>query len=880
MSVFRIGGAGPRARTATALAFVVALAVPGGVAGTEPARADPRPAAVYDHSKDKRTAPGTHGPLGKDFSTTEISVKFKTGRGVRLRGHRLEATNTSDAAAVTTVLARHPGAWIKPWSDRPESEVTADRVKLEKRSGHQLPDLTSWFTVMVPRGIESLLKELNDLPVVEIAVAKPVVASPSEPLRAYQSYRNPVGSPAGTGVDADFANAQTGGKGDGVTVTDIEVGDTVGSGINAAPGSAAAGARHSLMVDASSSHGVWAWGDNSQGQLGDGTTTNRPSSLTKVSGLTDVKAVAAAGTFSVALKTNGTVWTWGSNNHGQLGNGGSAAGSAVPVQVSGITSAVSISAGSSGNVLAVLSDGTVKAWGSNYYGQLGNGGVGGDSNVPVTVTGLSGVSTGYGAVATGFGHSVAVLADGTVKTWGLNASGQLGNGGTTNNPAPTTVAGLTGATAVSAGAFHTLALLSNGTVRAWGFNSNGQLGDNSTTQRLTPTAVSGLTNATALTAGDLFSAAIRSDYTVVAWGDNEKGQLGTGNNLDSGVPVQIATTASSGTIAAGGRHVVANFLLADLNVWGDNANGQLGTLSTANSNVPVHPNDLMNTQWNRCHEELANRPAPAGAPVQSPPLSGDPCYPGSHGTPVVGIIGAQDDNGVGMAGIAPHARIQLTHNSTPGGSIAYATSHSQPGDVLLLELQWGGYPVEQDPLVYDQIKLAVAAGITVIEPAGNGNRNLDDPNDQVSARIMGRPDSGAIMVGGGEPPSLGGSNCEGGNRPAARTAMPYTTYGTRVDVQGYGACVASLGTPGFQDLSASATDPNKMYRSTFNGTSSASPIVAGAVAALQGVAKNGGTPLTPAQVRQILKQTGTAQPSGDPRHIGPLPNLNAAINSL
>ncbi|MQY08047.1 RCC1 domain-containing protein [Actinomadura macrotermitis] len=877
MSIFRIRSIPWQARV-TALA--VAWALPGTVAGG-PALAAPPPAPpVYDHAKDKLTAPGARGPLGKEFSTTEISVKFKAGRGMRLRGHRLEAAGAGDAAAVTAVLARHPGAWIKPLSDRPEQDVTADRIRFEKRSGRKLPDLNSWFTVFVPKGIESVLGELNALPSVEIAVAKPVARSPSEPLRSYQSYRNPVGSLAGTGVDADYANAQTAGKGDGITVTDIEVSGTLGEGVNPTPGSTAAGEKHSLMVDASASHGVWAWGDNSQGQLGDGTTVSRPSALTKVSGLTGVKAVAAAGTFSVALKSDGTVWTWGGNAHGQLGNGSTAAKSTVPVQVPGITNAVAVSAGPVGNVLAALSDGTVRSWGSNGYGQLGNTTVTGDSNLPVTVTGLTGVSTAPGAVGSGFGHSAAVLADGTVKTWGHNANGQLGNGGTTASPTPAAVPGLSGVSAVATGAFHTLALLSNGTVKSWGANVSGQLGDGSTADRHAPGTVSGLTNATALTAGTLFSAAIRNDYTVVAWGDNDEGQLGNGGHGDSSVPVQISGTSAAGTIAAGGRHVVADFLTTVLATWGDNADGQLGTLSTADSSVPVHPNNLANTQWNSCHEDLGGRPAPAGAPVQVPPLGGDPCYPGSHGTPVIGIIGAQDDNSAGMAGIAPHARLQLTHNSTPGGPIAYATSHSQAGDVILLELDVGGYPVERDPLVYDQIQLATAAGITVVEAAGNGSRNLDDPNDPVSALIMSRTDSGAIMVGGGEPPSLGGGNCEGRNRPAARTAMAYTTYGTRVDLQGYGACVASAGSPGAQDLSASTTDPNKMYRSTFNGTSSASPIVAGAVAVLQGVAKQAGAVLTPAQVRQILKQTGTAQPAGDPKHIGPLPDLKSAVSSL
>ncbi|MER7134913.1 RCC1 domain-containing protein, partial [Streptosporangium saharense] len=340
----------------------------------------------------------------------------------------------------------------------PETKITEQRLRLEERTGRQLPDLNSWFVVTAPKsGVEGLLRDLNALSSVEIAQARPIPVSPSEPLASHQRYRNPSTSVLGGGVDADYANAQTGGKGDGITVTDIEVQSTVAPSYGAQ--ALAAGDDHSLMVAWTPTLGqVWAWGDNSQGQLGLGNTTNKkvPS---QVPGLSDVTSVSAGNDYSVALKTDGTVWAWGDNSQGQLGNG-TLTDSKVPVQVAGIYNAVGISAGP-GHALAVLSDGTVRAWGDNSQGQLGY--AGSDSPVAITVPSLTGVSAGPGGVAAGGAHSVALLSNGTVKAWGDNAQGQLGDGTTTDHTTPAAVTGLTGVGQVSGRGDHVLALLSGGT---------------------------------------------------------------------------------------------------------------------------------------------------------------------------------------------------------------------------------------------------------------------------------------------------------------------------------------------------------------------------------------------------------------------------------
>ncbi|MEV8632540.1 S8 family serine peptidase [Streptosporangium sp. NPDC051023] len=853
-----------------------------GLVSAGPASAEPAPA--YDHSKEKGIAPGTHGPLPKGFSRTQLSVKFKPEQAVRLRDRKLVAAKEADASEIQRVLAKYKGAAIRPLSSAPETKVTQQRVQLEKKTGRELPDLNSWFVVTVPEGIESLLGDLNALPSVEIAQAKPILASPTEPLSSNQTYRNPAVSILGGGVDADYANAQPGGKGDGITVTDLEVQSSLVPSYGAQ--TISAGDDHSLMLawGGSGAGEVWAWGDNAQGQLGIGNTTTKKVPV-RIPTLTGISAVSAGNGFSVALKSDGTVWAWGDNSQGQLGNG-TTVDSTTPVQVTGITNAVGVSAGA-GHVLAVLSNGTVKAWGDNSQRQLGYGTA--DSSTATLVPSLTGVSTAVGSVAAGTAHSVALLSGGTVKTWGDNSQGQLGNGSTVDSPTPVTAFGLSGVTQVSSRADHVLALISGGTVKAWGDNSQGQIGNGTLVDRKTPIAVSGLTGVSGISAGSLHSTATTTTPTgsalaTYAWGDNAQGQLGNGTTTDSTTPVALSVSAD--TIAAGLAHTISK-VGPVFHVWGANGSGRLGDGTTTSRTSPTPLSGVVSA-WNLCHEELAGRVA-TGQVVQLPTMFGDPCandLPVHHGTAVAGIIGAQDDNGAGMAGIAPHATLHLTGTDTPD-SVAYATAHSGPGDVILYESAitpdgnsgpW--YPWEVESSIYDQTVLAVAAGVTVVEAAGNGGNNLDDPNDAYAVTVMGRPDSGALMVGAGAPPSPGGTNCTGLPLPAERTALSFSTYGSRVDVQAYGTCGATLGAPGWQDLSPSETDPNKMYISSFGGTSGASAIMAGVVADLQGVAKAAGGVLTPAQVRDTLKLTGTAQPAGDPHHIGPQPNLHAAIDDI
>lgn len=213
-------------------------------------------------------------------------------------------------------------------------------------------------------------------------------------------------------------------------------------------------------------------------------------------------------------KADGTVWSWDSNTYGQLGDGSNVSYAGNPVQVTSLSSVGDISAGQF-HVLAAKNDGTVWSWGYNYYGQLGNGTKTG-SNVPVQVTGLASVTK----VSGGYRFSLALRNDGTVWAWGRNDLGQLGNGTITDSTTPVQVSGLTNVIAISAGGTHALALKNDGTVWAWGDNWAGEAGKGLTSYVTTPGQVPGLTNITQIAAGWFCSHALRPDGEVIAWGSD------------------------------------------------------------------------------------------------------------------------------------------------------------------------------------------------------------------------------------------------------------------------------------------------------------------------------------------------------------------------
>jgi len=347
------------------------------------------------------------------------------------------------------------------------------------------------------------------------------------------------------------------------------------------PSLIAAGENHICTITAGGT--VKCWGSNNSGQLGDGTTTNSstPVTVTGISGATSIAASGFLFYHSCALGTGDAVKCWGNNGYGQLGDG-TTTNASTPVTVQGLTGATAIAVGTN-HSCALLTAGTVKCWGGNMFGELGDGSSGATNSPPVTVQGLTGAT----AIAAGPGHSCALLNAGTVKCWGYNASGQLGNGTTTNSPVPVTVQGLTGATAISAGVFNSCALAAGGTVKCWGNNSYGQLGDGTTTNASTPVIVQGLTGAAAIAVGTSHSCALLTAGTIECWGSNASGQLGNGTTTNSPVPVTVQSLTGATAISAGGQHSCALLTAVTVKCWGSNGFGQLGDGTTNSHPTPV-----------------------------------------------------------------------------------------------------------------------------------------------------------------------------------------------------------------------------------------------------------------------------------------------------
>ncbi len=312
------------------------------------------------------------------------------------------------------------------------------------------------------------------------------------------------------------------------------------------------------------------WGDNTWGQLGDGTTTNRTAPV-PVSGLSGATAIAAGDDHTCALVAGGEARCWGYNRYGQLGDG-TTTSRTTPVPVSGLSGATAIAAAGA-HTCALVSGGEARCWGANGSGQLGDGTQYTNRLTPVPVSGLSGAT----AIAAGEAHTCALVAGGEARCWGNNFYGQLGDGTQdTDRLTPVPVSGLSGATAIAAGAIHTCALVAGGEARCWGANHYGHLGDGTTTRRTTPVPVSGLSGATAIAAGTYHTCALVASGEARCWGGNFNGQLGDGTNTDRLTPVPVSGLSGATAIDAGGIHTCALVSGGEARCWGWNYFGQLG----------------------------------------------------------------------------------------------------------------------------------------------------------------------------------------------------------------------------------------------------------------------------------------------------------------
>ncbi|WP_151087102.1 RCC1 domain-containing protein [Hymenobacter baengnokdamensis] len=380
-------------------------------------------------------------------------------------------------------------------------------------------------------------------------------------------------------------------------------------------GQVAAGsqAAHSLALAADGM--PYAWGTNGSGQLGSGSTTLATTPVA-VAGLVQPRGYVQAAVGSrhtVAVQASGVLGAWGSNTHGELGNGTTnSTANSTPVAVGqgampAGTRLVQVAAGDF-TTIALSASGTAYTWGYNNFGQLGNGSTTSSSTPGAVSQGAMPTGTRLVQVAAGPSHMLALAADGTAYAWGSNSSGQLGNGTTTTSSTPVAVSLPAGVrlVQVAVGSSYSLALAADGTAYAWGLNSSGYLGNGSTTSSSTPVAVSqGAmptgTRLVQIAAGNYHAVALAADGTTYAWGQNIYGQLGNGTTTTSTTPVAV----SQGALPAGTRLVqvmannyISQALAADgrLYTWGYNTYGQLGINSTTNSTTPAAEYSGL-TQW-------------------------------------------------------------------------------------------------------------------------------------------------------------------------------------------------------------------------------------------------------------------------------------------
>ncbi len=368
----------------------------------------------------------------------------------------------------------------------------------------------------------------------------------------------------------------------------------------------AAGEYHTCAIKPDGT--VWCWGYNYEGQLGVGTMEDHFTPV-KVLGsggigyLLDVVAIAAAGMGTCAVKSDGTVWCWGINSAGQLGDG-TTTRRRTPVQVVGdggsgnLSNVVAISmgrvVGGDNHVCAVKLDGTVWCWGRNTFGQLGDSTTT-ERHEPVQVVGAGGVGTlgNVIAVSAGRNHSCALKTDGSIWCWGRNAFGQLGNNSNVDSTWPVPVATLSNAMAVGAGYTHTCALLVDGTAWCWGSNSAGQLGDNTLDDRLVPVQVT--TSGGGGTLSDLVTistadhcCAVKGDGTIWCWGKNLYGQLGDGSYDARTFASPVSDISTGLAVSVGGPgHTCAILATGNIRCWGHNNWGQLGAGTSMKAFQPV-----------------------------------------------------------------------------------------------------------------------------------------------------------------------------------------------------------------------------------------------------------------------------------------------------
>ena len=340
------------------------------------------------------------------------------------------------------------------------------------------------------------------------------------------------------------------------------------------------GNAHSLGIKTDGT--LWAWGNNNDGALGDGTLIEKHIPM-QIGTSSNWKQISSGANYNLAVKIDGTLWAWGDNLYGQLGDG-TTVDKLIPIQIGTATNWKQISTAEGGaHSMAIKTDGSLWAWGWNGFGQLGDGTTI-NKNVPTQI----GTDTNWKIVLAGSTYNLAIKTDGTLWTWGDNTYGQLGDGTTTNKNLPTQLGVATNWKQIATGGdYHNLAIKTNGSLWGWGQNIHGQLGDGTTINKLIPTQIGADTDWEYTATGRFQGFAIKTSGTLWSWGWNDAGQLGDGTLVDKSSPNQIGISTNWKKISGGGSHSLCKKLDGSLWTFGLNFNGQLGDGTTTNKNIPT-----------------------------------------------------------------------------------------------------------------------------------------------------------------------------------------------------------------------------------------------------------------------------------------------------
>jgi alpha-tubulin suppressor-like RCC1 family protein len=342
-------------------------------------------------------------------------------------------------------------------------------------------------------------------------------------------------------------------------------------------------ANHSLGIRGNGT--LWGWGYNSDYQLGLGVETRMSQAAPRaIDDAATWREVAGGHSHTVAVRTDGTIWSWGNGDNGRLGYDASSGTQYTPMRIGSESTWVSVACGFAHSV-ALRSNGTLWSWGLNSSGALGSGNTN-DRTIPALIGG----SSNWAKVACGRAHTAAINNNGELWVWGENSSGQLGTGNTTNRLIPVKVGNSTDWSQVACGSSFTVALKSNGTLWAWGAS----LANGTATQQTNPVQIGTSTDWTSISCGDYHTAALRSDGTLWTWGSNGHKQLGDGGSTSSAMPNQVGDATDWVQVVCGEHHTIAMRSGGEVFTWGKNDQFQLGSGESQN---PTQPRPLPGSTW-------------------------------------------------------------------------------------------------------------------------------------------------------------------------------------------------------------------------------------------------------------------------------------------